>query len=75
MERLENTFLCKITLMKRIISYLKEVKLELSKVIWPKREEVIKLTVTVLLISVIVGAYVGGLDFAYTKALEYFIIR
>lgn len=56
--------------MKKIVSYLKEVKIELSQVTWPKREDVIKLTLTVLLISTIVGLYVGGLDFGLTKILE-----
>lgn len=59
--------------MKALTKYLKEVQFELSKVVWPKREEVIKLTLIVTLISAIVGIYVGGLDFAFTKLLEYLI--
>lgn len=56
--------------MKRVINYLKEVNLELKYVTWPKRNDVIKLTLTVLLVSAIVGIYVGGLDFGLTKILE-----
>jgi preprotein translocase SecE subunit len=41
--------------------------------IWPKREEVIKLTLIILIISGIVGAYVGGLDYMYTRLLEYIL--
>jgi preprotein translocase subunit SecE len=52
------------------ITFLKEVRLELTKVVWPKREEVIKLTLIVLIISGIIAAYVGALDFAFTKLLE-----
>ena len=52
------------------ISFLKEVRLELTKVVWPKREEVIKLTLIVFIISGIIAAYVGALDFAFTKLLE-----
>jgi preprotein translocase subunit SecE len=52
------------------ITYLKEVRLELTKVVWPKREDVIKLTLIVFIISGIIAAYVGGLDFAFTKLLE-----
>jgi preprotein translocase subunit SecE len=59
----------------KAIQFLKDVRFELSKVTWPKREEVIKLTLTVLLISAIVGAYVGGLDFIFTKLLELVIAR
>lgn len=61
--------------MKQIINYLKEVKVELDQVSWPKRVDVIKLTLTVLLISAIVGIYVGGLDFGLTKTLESLIAR
>jgi len=53
-----------------VINFLKEVRLEISKVIWPKKKEVVKLTVTVLLISLIVAAYLGLLDFGFTKMIE-----
>ncbi|OGM13925.1 preprotein translocase subunit SecE [Candidatus Woesebacteria bacterium RBG_16_39_8b] len=67
--------LLKFELVKPAINYLKEVRLELSKVVWPKREEVIKLTLIVIIISVIVGLYLGALDFIYTKLLELLINR
>ncbi len=51
------------------LKYFSEVRSELSKVIWPKKGEVIKLTVLVILISAIIGGYVGGLDLAFTKLL------
>lgn len=52
---------------------MREVRGELTKVVWPKREEVIKLTMVVFLFSVIVGAYLGGLDLIFTKLLELII--
>jgi preprotein translocase subunit SecE len=55
--------------MKPVIAYVSEVKLELSKVVWPTREEVIKLTIIVLAISGAVALYVGALDFLLTKIL------
>ncbi len=61
--------------MKALVEFLKGVRFELSKVVWPKREEVIKLTLIVFIISAVVGAYVGGLDFIFTKALESVISR
>lgn len=60
---------------KRAIDFLKAVRLELNKVVWPKKQEVIKLTLTVVIISAIVGLYVGGLDFGFTKFLELIISR
>lgn len=56
--------------MKAIINFFGEVKLELSKVTWPSREEVIKLTLIVFAVSAIIGLYVGGLDYAFTRLLS-----
>jgi preprotein translocase subunit SecE len=60
---------------RAILNYLSDVRQELTKVTWPKKEEVIKLTLIVFLISGIVGAYVGGLDVAFTKLLETIITK
>jgi preprotein translocase SecE subunit len=43
---------------------------ELKKVSWPSREETIRLTIIVLLMSLIIGAYVGIIDILLAKALE-----
>ncbi|HKC14754.1 MAG TPA: preprotein translocase subunit SecE [Patescibacteria group bacterium] len=56
--------------MQRAASFLSEVQEELKKVVWPTRDEVIRLTITVILISLIVGLFLGGVDFVLTKLLE-----
>ncbi len=61
--------------MKAVIGYLKEVKGELDRVDWPKKDEVVRLTAVVFLISAIVGAYLGGLDIAFTKLVELIIAK
>jgi preprotein translocase subunit SecE len=48
--------------------FLKEVVAELKKVTWPTREETVKLTVVVIVISVVVGAFIGGLDSLFLRA-------
>jgi preprotein translocase subunit SecE len=55
--------------MKQVLSFFSEVKSELSKVTWPKRNEVVKLTLIVFVVSGAIGLYVGGLDFLFTKIL------
>lgn len=55
---------------KSITRYLLEVRAELSKVVWPKRSDVMKLTATVVVITLLVGAYVGALDLGFAKLLE-----
>jgi preprotein translocase subunit SecE len=47
-----------------------EVKAELLKVTWPTKDEIVRLTTVVVILSLIVGAFVGGLDFIFTKIIE-----
>lgn len=61
--------------MRSVVSFFSEVRQELTKVTWPKRDEVIRLTAIVLAVSAIIGAYVGGLDYLFTKALGLLISR
>lgn len=55
------------------LGYLKESKSEFDKVIWPTRQEAMRLTILVIIVSVIVGAYVAGLDAILTKLAETFL--
>ena len=57
----------------KLVKFLNEVKIELAKVVWPKRDEVVKLTLIVIIISVLIGAYIGALDFIFTKIVEYLV--
>ena len=52
------------------VTFLKETREELKKVVWPGREQVIQSTIIVILASLIVGLFLGGLDFVFTKAIE-----
>lgn len=51
------------------VIFLKEVIDELKKVVWPTRSEVIRLTAVVMLVSLIVGIYLGAIDYILTKIL------
>lgn len=55
-------------------TFLKEVKLEVKKVNWPTRSQTIRYTLIVLGISLAVAAFLGGLDFLFTRLLEKFIL-
>jgi preprotein translocase subunit SecE len=58
----------------RVITYLKEARLELKKVSWPKRQETIRYTVAVIVMSLALAAFLGGLDFGFTYILQKFIL-
>ena len=57
------------------IEFLKEVRVELSKVTWPTRNEVVKLTIIVVGVSVAIGLYIGGLDILLTKFTDLLVNR
>lgn len=48
-------------------NFVREVIGELKKVTWPTRQEALKLTVVVIAISVIVGAFIGILDTTFLR--------
>lgn len=55
--------------------FFTEVKSELLKVTWPTRDQVIRLTTVVVVISLAVGLFIGGLDFVLTKFIELILKR
>jgi preprotein translocase subunit SecE len=56
-------------------NFLREVRDELKKVVWPTRDEVIRLTGVVIIVSLIVGVFLGGADFILTKLIGILIAR
>lgn len=57
----------------RPLSFLKEVKTELSKVVWPTKKETIKLTAIVIITSIVVGLFIGFWDFLFTNLIALII--
>ena len=44
---------------------------ELKKVSWPSRRETMRLTLVVVVVSLIIGLYIGIIDILLTKGLEF----
>ena len=59
--------------MSKIITFLKDVKIELSRVSWPTRKQTARYTLIVLGVSVALGIFLGGLDFIYARILNLLI--
>ena len=51
-------------------TFVQETIAELKKVTWPTRGETIRLTAVVIVISLIIGLYLGIIDILLTKLLE-----
>ncbi len=57
----------------KIITFLKEVRVEMKKVNWPDRKTTIKYTLIIVGISAVVAAYLGGLDLLFAALLRKFV--
>jgi len=51
-------------------SFLKEVRSELAQVVWPTREQAIKLTAIVIAVSIVVAIYISLLDLGFTRLVN-----
>ena len=57
------------------IVFLKEVRSELAKVVWPTRTETIKYTLTVIVFSIVVALILGAFDYGLLKIFEKILSR
>ncbi|MFH1150627.1 MAG: preprotein translocase subunit SecE [Actinomycetota bacterium] len=58
---------------KTVVQFLKDVRIELKKVIWPGRDEVINYTIVVLVTVTIVATFILVLDLVLSKLLNLII--
>lgn len=57
------------------VKFLKEVRSELKRVVWPTRQEAIRLTTVVIIVSALVGVYIGTLDYIFAKIMGLLLER
>ena len=55
---------------KDLVLWFREMKSELKKVVWPNKQTVLKNTGTVLLCSVVIGAFIWAFDFVAVSAVQ-----
>lgn len=57
-------------MIRKIKQFLEEAKQELSKVVWPSREQTVRLTLAVILISTLVALYLTLLDYVFSGIIK-----
>lgn len=57
-------------IIQKPINFLKEVKMELAKVSWSTRQELMGATVVVITITFLMAVFIGLIDLALSKALS-----
>ncbi len=61
-------------MIQKFINFLKEVKVELKKVNWLSLNQTIRYTLLVILISIVVAAFLGMVDFLVTLLIDKFVL-
>jgi len=61
-------------ILDRIVNFLKETRVEMKKVNWLTRDEVIKYTLIVIGLSFVIAIFLGGLDFLFTFLISKFLL-
>lgn len=56
---------------KDLVQFFQEVKVELSKIIWPKFDEFVGSTVVVLFLVAVFAIYLGLVDLGFAKLAKY----
>jgi len=59
---------------KSRLSFLPEAIAELRKAHWPTRQELLRLSVMVLVLCILIGAILGILDLGFTKLFTALVI-
>lgn len=59
-----------MNIFKKAVSFLKEVKVELSKVSWSTRKELVGSTAVVIMITCIMAIFIGIIDISLSVILK-----
>ena len=57
-------------ILNKVTGFLNEVKVELSKVSWSTRKELVGSTIVVIVITLIMGLFIGLLDLVLSQGLS-----
>ena len=59
----------------RTQSFFKEVYVEMRKVNWLTRADLLRYTVIVVVVTIVVAAFLGGLDYLFSTLIQKFIVK
>lgn len=50
--------------------FIGELRQEFKRINWPSRQETVKMSATVIVISLLVAAFLGALDFLFATVIQ-----
>lgn len=59
--------------MNKVRGFAQEVQNELKKVIWPTRTEVKDAAIVVVICTVLLGCFIGVVDFIFSRVISFLI--
>ena len=59
----------------KIVTFFKEVQVEIKKINWPTRKELTRYTLIVIAVSLAVAFFLGAIDIIIQQLLERFILK
>ncbi|MBI3627148.1 MAG: preprotein translocase subunit SecE [Candidatus Sungbacteria bacterium] len=58
----------------RLLTYIRESRIELQKVTWLTRTEVVRYTAAVIVVSLAIALFLGGVDLVFSFILTHFFL-
>ena len=63
-----------LPVMKSLVIYLKNVRAEMTHVVWPDRNQAVRHTILIVLISAFVALLISGLDYVFTGVVAKLLV-
>ncbi len=61
--------------MDKLFNYFREAYIEMKKVTWPTKKETYRYTMLVIGVSLVMAAFLGGLDYLFSFSIEKVLTR
>lgn len=58
-----------------ILTFFRGVGLQMKKITWPTFKESLKYTIIIIIFSILIAVFLGGVDFGLTILLNKFILK
>ncbi len=61
--------------MGKMFTFIKEAKIELTKVTWPNKDQIIRSTILVVVLSGVMAIFLGSLDYGFGYVFKLLIVK
>lgn len=59
---------------QKVITFVKDTRIEMARVVWPSREALIRDTIVIIVVTLGLAAFLGVLDVIFQYLLNTFIL-